>query len=132
DRVEDRHDDDQQDDQHEQQRRAVLETTGGEPVADATHGAVVAGIGLRPGGRLDGGHARLLARSRMRSVPTAMTMKMPTKRKPSWVGQPSWVTPETTVCTRIAPSRVPTTLPRPPMIEVPPMTTAAMTCSSLP
>ena len=59
-------------------------------------------------------------------------MKMPTNRSDSWEFQPSWVTPEVTVWTSSAPSRVPSTEPRPPMIEVPPMTTAAMTASSLP
>jgi hypothetical protein len=59
-------------------------------------------------------------------------MKTPTNRSDSCDFQPSWVTPDVTVCTSSAPSRVPSTEPRPPMIEVPPMTTAAMTASSLP
>ena len=61
-----------------------------------------------------------------------MMMEMPTNRSDSCDLQPSWVTPEVTVCTSSAPSKVPSTDPRPPMIEVPPMTTAAMTASSLP
>ena len=61
-----------------------------------------------------------------------MMMKIPTNRSDSCDRQPSWVTPEVTVCTSSAPSNVPSTEPRPPMIDVPPMTTAAMTASSLP
>ena len=74
----------------------------------------------------------LLARSRSRSVPTATMMKMPTNRSDSCELQPSWVTPEVTVWTSSAPRSVPSTEPRPPMIDVPPMTTAAITASSLP
>ena len=59
-------------------------------------------------------------------------MKMPTNRSDSCELQPSWVTPEVTVCTSSAPSSVPSTDPRPPMIDVPPITTAAITASSLP
>ena len=46
--------------------------------------------------------------------------------------QPAGSPPRSTVCTSSAPSTVPSTEPRPPMIEVPPMTTAAITASSLP
>jgi ribose/xylose/arabinose/galactoside ABC-type transport system permease subunit len=87
-----------------------------------------------PGGRRCGigGHRSLLARRRSRSVPTATMMKMPTNRSDNCEGQPSCVTPDLTVCTSSAPSRVPSTEPRPPMIDVPPITTAAITASSWP
>ncbi len=61
-----------------------------------------------------------------------MAIATPTKKSLSWLGQPSWVVPEATICTRSAPSTVPRTDPRPPVIDVPPMTTAAMTASSRP
>jgi hypothetical protein len=68
----------------------------------------------------------------MASTPTAKMMNRPVKMANSWVPKPAstkmfWVKANTS-----APRTVPTMVPSPPKRFVPPMTTAAMTMSSVP
>src|SRR4029453_7943573 len=84
------------------------------------------------GGLGAGGHSDRLLRWRSRSTPTATRMNTPMNRAVSSLGQPSRVTAAETVPTSRAPSTVPNTVPRPPRMLVPPMTTAAITWSSKP
>src|SRR4029450_8354248 len=79
-----------------------------------------------------GGHSDRLLRWRRRSTPTATRMNTPMNRAVSSLGHPSRVTAALTVPTSRAPSTVPSTVPRPPRMLVPPMTTAAITWSSKP
>src|SRR4029453_3867181 len=66
------------------------------------------------------------------STPTATRMNTPMNSAVSSLGHPSRVTAALTVPTSRAPRMVPSTVPRPPRMLVPPMTTAAITCSSKP
>ena len=73
-----------------------------------------------------------LRRRRTVSTPTAPTSTRPTTMSWSAVSTPIRTMPDESDCMMTAPSTPPAIVPMPPANDVPPMTAAAMTCSSTP
>src|SRR4029453_8763108 len=77
------------------------------------------------------GHRAALLRTIVSSV-TASTRTMPTTMSCSGASMPMSTMPDTSDCMTSAPSSAPTIVPMPPLTEVPPITAAAITLSSIP